>query len=238
MVHREDMGRQGRHGKTAYGRRAGNDSTAQCKIQGMGGGSRGLFRVLTTTVYTPPGTNEHQQEGLVFWLWLCTRIVVPRTSITDILHREPVQVFNTLLVIHQPTLCALWIRPGNLDSLPTDEHICTGVITCGAVRRGRGVWGWWGGGGSTLPFTDCPSGGTSSSSKRGGRVDGGGESELEAGVGGDSLASQQVTSSSHPFSGMVPGTWTERSTLVMRNASQINPFSKGVKMTSMSSKLF
>ena len=50
----------------------------------------------------------------------------------------------------------------------------------------------------------------SSSSKRRGEVDGGGDSGVEARARGDSLGSQQFTSPSHPFSGMLPGTWTER----------------------------
>ena len=61
----------------------------------------------------------------------------------------------------------------------------------------------------------------SSSSKTTGEVDGGGDSGLEAGAGGDSPGSQQMTSPSHPFSGMVPGIQTERSALMMRNASSM-----------------
>ena len=72
----------------------------------------------------------------------------------------------------------------------------------------------------------------SSSSKRRGKIDGGGDSELEAGAGGDSPGFQQVTSFSHPFSGMVPGTRTGRSALMMRSASLMNPFGKGVTTTS------
>ena len=63
----------------------------------------------------------------------------------------------------------------------------------------------------------------SSSSKRRGEVDGGRDSELEAGAGGDSVGFQQLTSPSHPFSGMVPGTRTERSALMIRSASLMNP---------------
>ena len=61
--------------------------------------------------------------------------------------------------------------------------------------------------------------------------------ELEAGVGGDSPCFHQLSSSSHPFSGMVPGTRTEQSALMMRNASLMNPFGKGVRIPSMSSRL-
>ena len=59
----------------------------------------------------------------------CTRIVVPRTGVTDILHKVFFQLFIKLLVVHQPTLSALWERPGDLESLPTDEHAWMGVIT-------------------------------------------------------------------------------------------------------------
>ena len=135
----------------------------------------------------------------------------------------------------------------------------------GGIKRDR-VRDWWGA--STLPFTDCPSGGASSklevgeggdspafgskegvvaifslgcergssSSKRRGEVHGSGDSELEAGVGGD-LAFQQVKSSSHPISKTVPRTQTQQSALMMCNASRMNPFGKGVSTTSMSSKL-
>ena len=48
-----------------------------------------------------------------------------------------------------------------------------------------------------------------SSSKKREEVDGGGDSGMEARVGGHSPGFQQVTSPSHPFSGMVPGTRTE-----------------------------
>ena len=78
----------------------------------------------------------------------------------DILDKVLVRLINTPLVVHQPTLCTFWIHLGDLESLPTDEHIWTSVITCGGVRRGRGVRGWWGL--STLPFVECPSGGASS----------------------------------------------------------------------------
>ena len=64
----------------------------------------------------------------------------------------------------------------------------------------------------------------SSSSKRKGEVDGGGDSSLEAGARGDSPSFMQLTSPSHPVSGMVPGTRTERSALMMRSASLMNPF--------------
>ena len=46
----------------------------------------------------------------------------------------------------------------------------------------------------------------SSLSKRRGDVDGGGDSESETRAGGVSPHFQQLTSPSHPFSGMVPGT--------------------------------
>ena len=69
-------------------------------------------------------------------------------------------------------------------------------------------------------------------------VDGGGNSGLEAGAGGDSPRSQRITSPSHPFSGMVPGTRTERSALMMRSASLMNPFGKGVTSTSSRLRLW
>ena len=73
----------------------------------------------------------------------------------------------------------------------------------------------------------------SSSSKRRGEVDGGWDSGLEAAwAGGYSPGFQQITSPSHPFSGIVPGTRTERSALMMRSASLMNPFGKGVTTTS------
>ena len=79
----------------------------------------------------------------------------------DIFYKVLVQINNKLLIVHQLNVYALWIRLGDLKSLPTDENIWTAVITCGGVRRGRGWRGWWGGA-PTLPFIDCPSGGTSS----------------------------------------------------------------------------
>ena len=88
---------------------------------------------------------------------------------------------------------------------------------------------------ATILPSGCERG--SSSSKRRGEVDGGGDLESEAGAGGDSPGLQQPISPSHPFSGVVPGTGTERSALMMRSASLINPFSKGVRITSTSSKL-
>ena len=88
-----------------------------------------------------------------------------RTSVTDILRKELFQLFNKSLVVHQPTLCALWVRLGDLDTLPTDEHVWAGII-----RRGSGLRGLWRA--LTLPFTNFPSGGMSS--------------ELEAGEAGDS----------------------------------------------------
>ena len=93
-------------------------------------------------------------------LRLCTRIRVPRTSVTDILCKQLFQLSNKSLVVHQPTLCALWVHLGHLDKLPTDEHAWTGIITCGGFRRGSGRWGLWRG--LTLPFGDFPSWGTSS----------------------------------------------------------------------------
>ena len=76
-------------------------------------------------------------------LRLCTRIAVPRTSVTDILRKQLFQLLNKVLVVHQPTLCALWVCLGDLDTLPTDKHVWTGIITCGAVRRGSGLRGLW-----------------------------------------------------------------------------------------------
>ena len=45
--------------------------------------------------------------------------------------------------------------------------------------------------------------------------------ESEAGARGDSLGFRQLTSSSHPFCGMVPGTRTERFALMMHSASSV-----------------
>ena len=73
--------------------------------------------------------------------------------------------------------------------------------------------------------------GSSLSKSRGG-VDGAGHSELEVGAGGDFLAFQQVTSSSHAFSGMVPGTQTVPLALMMHNESWMNTFCKDVAITS------
>ena len=174
------------------------------------------------------------------------RIVVPRTSITDILRKELFELLNKSLVVHQPILYALWARLGDLDTLPTDEHIWTSVITCGGGEEAiEGVCG----GALTRPFTDFPSEGTSSeleageagdppavgseeevailpsgwergssSSKRRGKVDGGGDSESEAGARGNSPSFQQLTSPSNSFSTIVPGTRTEQSALMMRSA--------------------
>ena len=77
----------------------------------------------------------------------------------------------------------------------------------------------------------------SSSSKRRGEVDGGKGSESEAVVGANSLGFQQRTSPCHSFSGMLPGTRRERSALMMRSASLMNPVGKGVRITSTSSRL-
>ena len=74
-------------------------------------------------------------------LRLCTRIRVPRTSVTDVLHKQLFRLSNKSFVVHQPTLCALWVRLGHLKKLPTDEHVWTGIITCGGVRRGSGLEG-------------------------------------------------------------------------------------------------
>ena len=74
----------------------------------------------------------------------------------------------------------------------------------------------------------CESG--SSSSKRRAEVDGAGNSESEARARGDSPGFWQLTSPSHPFSGMVPGTRMKRSALMMRSASLMNPFGKGVTL--------
>ena len=68
-----------------------------------------------------------------------------RTSLTDILHKVLGRLINKLVVVYRPTPCALWIPPKDLESLRTDEHVWTDVITCGGVRRGIGVQGWWGG---------------------------------------------------------------------------------------------
>ena len=150
-------------------------------------------------------------------LWLCTWIRVPRTSIMDVLRKQLFQLSSKSWVVHQPTLCTLWGRLGHVEKLPTDEHVWTGIITCGGVRRGSGLRVC--GGALALPFTDFPSWGTSeseagkagysptvgseeeaallpsgsergfSSSKRRGEVDGGGDSGLESGpVGGSPSA--------------------------------------------------
>ena len=185
----------------------------------------------------------------------------------NILYKVPVQVINKLLVVHQPTLYVLWIRLADPESLPTDEHVWTGVITCGGVRRGTGLGGWWGGGGGgvdmalhRLPIWGhvLKVGGWGGRRGSGLRFQGGGSNtalglrkrilfikkeggsrwdgdlELKAGPGGDSPGFQQLTSSSHPCSGMVPGTQMERLALMMSNASLMNPFGKGVKITSSS----
>ena len=71
----------------------------------------------------------------------------------DILHEILVQLINKLLLIHQPTLCTLWICLRDLESLPMDEHTWTGVITCGGFKEAEECRvGGGGGGGSTLPF--------------------------------------------------------------------------------------
>ena len=104
-------------------------------------------------------------------LRVCTWISVPRTSVTDVLCKQLFQLSNKLFVVHQPTLCALWVRLRHLEKLPTDEHVWTGIITCGGLEEevDCGVCG----GALTLPFIDFPSRGTSS--------------ELEAGKAGNSL---------------------------------------------------
>ena len=79
---------------------------------------------------------------------------------------------NKSLVVNQLTLCALWVLLGDLDTLPTDEHIWTGVITCGGGGLEAEVDCGVCGGALTLPFTDFPSRGMSS--------------ELEVGEAGDS----------------------------------------------------
>ena len=84
-----------------------------------------------------------QSSRCVRCLRLCMRIGVPRTSIMDILRKELFQLLNKLLVVHKLTHYALWVRLGDLDKLPTDEHVWTGIITCGGVRRGSGLWGLW-----------------------------------------------------------------------------------------------
>ena len=42
-----------------------------------------------------------------------------------------VRNLESSLVVHQPTVCALWVPLGYLKTLPTDEHIWVGIITCG-----------------------------------------------------------------------------------------------------------
>ena len=67
-----------------------------------------------------------------------------RAQASDILRKELFQLLNKSLVVHEPTLCALWVRLGDLDKLPTNEHVWTGVITCGGgVRKGSGPRGLW-----------------------------------------------------------------------------------------------
>ena len=62
----------------------------------------------------------------------------------------------------------------------------------------------------------------------------GGDLKSEAGAGGDSLGFQQLTSPSHPFSGMVPGT---RTVCIDDSQCLMNPFGKSVGMKSTSSRL-
>ena len=85
-------------------------------------------------------------------LRLCTRICVQRTSVTGVLRKQLFRLSNKSLVVHQPTLCTLWVRLGHLEKLPTDEHVWPGIITCGGVRRGSGPRGLWRA--LTFPFTD------------------------------------------------------------------------------------
>ena len=156
-------------------------------------------------------------------LRLCTRICVPRTSVTDVLHKHLFKFSNKLSVVHQPTLCALWVRLGHLEKIPamnTDGRASSLVggleeeVDCGVC-----------GGALTLPFTDFPSWATSSgleagkagksptfgseeeaailpwgsergsaSSKRRGEVDWGRDSGLEARGEGDSPGSPPLQS--------------------------------------------
>ena len=184
----------------------------------------------------------------------------------DIIYKVLFELWNKRLVIHQPTLCTLWIHLVDLDTLPTDEHVWRVSSPLGRLEEAvdYGICGW----ALTRPFPDFPFGGTSSeleaaetgdspavgfedeaailplsgergssSSKRRGEVDGGGDSESEAGAGGDSPSFQQLSSPSNAFSGMVRGTQTEGSALMMRSASLMNPFGTCVKTTSTSSRL-
>ena len=80
-------------------------------------------------------TLVEQSTLCVRCLRICMRIRVPRTSVTDILRKELFKLSNKSLVVHQPTLYALWVRLRDLDTLPADEHVWTGIITCGGGRK-------------------------------------------------------------------------------------------------------
>ena len=64
------------------------------------------------------------------------------TSVTDVLHKQFFQLSNKSFVVHQPTLCALWVRLGHLEKLPTDEHVWTGIITCGGGLKRKWTAGF------------------------------------------------------------------------------------------------
>ena len=93
------------------------------------------------------------------------------------------------------------------------------------------------GAGEGISSTRGISSASSSSSKRRGESQGCGDSHLGLGTGGDSPSFQQIRSSSQPFCGMVPGSRTARSALMMQSASLMNPPGTGLRSTSMSSKL-
>ena len=72
-------------------------------------------------------------------LWLCTRICVPRTSVTDVLHKHLFQLSNKSFVVHQPTLCALWVRLRHLEKRGQNGYVTpavSGIPT--ASERGGG----------------------------------------------------------------------------------------------------
>ena len=170
-----------------------------------------------------------QSSLCVRCLGLCTLICVPRTSVTDILCKQLFERSNKSLVVHQPTLRALWVCLGTSTRFPQMSTYGQASSLVGGLEEEVDCKVC--GGALTLPFTDFPSKGTSSeveagkpgdsptvgseeeaamlpsgsergssSSKRRGEVDGGGHLGLEAWAGGDSPGSQQFTSPSHPFS--------------------------------------
>ena len=70
---------------------------------------------------------------------LCMQIGVAYTSFMDILRKELFRLSNKLVVVHQLTPYAPWVRLEDLDTLPTDEHVWTGHHLCVCVGGGGGV---------------------------------------------------------------------------------------------------